>query len=716
MAILDFHDGGKPRFKRVAFGLAMFITFVVALTAIGVMMFSDIIRTATSIDDNRAVVAARTSLSSLREGLAGTVRDNAVWADAHAGVKGSNPYGWIYDNWGATSANYPLYDGMIVMNSDGSVFAGIHKGKPFGPSSYFRTPLHALLQLTLDQPAEAHSAFADTEGGIAVVAMQVIQSEDEVDPFETRQALVLYKLIDRAVLEGIRHQQSLSGLTIADRIEPGLLNEPIRDATGKTVALLSWRSADPGERLYEREKPLVALTILVLVLFVGGGAYLAYEEVRMQRRSALKAWALATHDALSGLFNRGGFLQMIERRREGRLAAPGALFLLDLDGFKAVNDNWGHPVGDALIRVVAAELGQCDPNIELIGRFGGDEFALYTTRADRAGAIAESVLALFRKPFSIRGLTIKVGVSIGVADAADGIGTDEMVRRADIALYEAKEQGKERAIIYDAVLGEQKAVELRLERDLRQAIEDGAIVPHFQPLFDARSRKIVGFEALARWNRPDDPITPDRFIALAERAGLMDQLGQSLLVQSLSEAAKWPAYTLSVNVSPLQLCNPRFPEQVKTALAKTGFDPGHLSMEVTEGALITNPDQARQAIHALKLLGISFALDDFGSGYASIGVLRQFGFDRIKIDRSLLIAADESDSGAAVIKATIALARALDVPVTAEGVERQEQADFLTQNGCDQLQGYLLGRPAAPAQIMRTLGGEDDRASLARAS
>lgn len=716
MAIWDFHDGGKPRFKRIAFGLVMFVAFVLALTVIGVMMFSDIIRTATSIDDNRAVVAARTSLSSLKEGLAGTVRDNAVWTDAHAGVKGSNPYGWIYDNWGATSANYPLYDGMIVMNADGSVFAGIHKGKPFAPSSYFRTPLHDLLQLTLDKPGEAHSAFTDTKGGIAVVAMQVIQSEDDLDPYEARQALVLYKLMDRAVLDRIRHEQNLEGLQVADRIEPSLLNEPIRDATGKTVALLSWRSADPGERLYEREKPLVALTILVLVLFVGGGAYLAYEEVRMQRRSALKAWTLATHDALSGLFNRGGFLQMIEQRREGRLAAPGALFLLDLDGFKAVNDNWGHPVGDALIRVVAAELGQCDPDIELIGRFGGDEFALYTARADRAGAIAESVLALFRKPFSIRGLTIKVGVSIGVADTADGIGTDEMVRRADIALYEAKEQGKERAIIYDAVLGEQKALELRLERDLRQAIEDGAIVPHFQPLFDARSRKIVGFEALARWNRPEDPITPDRFIALAERAGLMDQLGESLLVQSLSEAAKWPTYTLSVNVSPLQLCNPRFPEQVRSALAKTGFDPGRLSMEVTEGALITNPEQARQAIHALKLLGVSFALDDFGSGYASIGVLRQFGFDRIKIDRSLLIAADETDSGAAVIKATIALARALDVPVTAEGVERQEQADFLTQNGCDQLQGYLLGRPAAPAQILRTLGGEDDRASLARAS
>ena len=173
---------------------------------------------------------------------------------------------------------------------------------------------------------------------------------------------------------------------------------------------------------------------------------------------------------------------------------------------------------------------------------------------------------------------------------------------------------------------------------------------------------------------------------------------------------------LSVNVSPLQLCNPRFPDQVRACLERTGFNPKRLSMEVTEGALISNPEMARQAIHQLKALGVTFALDDFGSGYASIGVLRQFGFDRIKIDRSLLLAADESDSGAAVIRATIALAQALDVPVTAEGVERQEQADFLTLSGCDQLQGYLLGRPASSSQIMQDLSNSREVASLARAS
>ena len=703
MAMREFSEDGRPRLTRVAIGLALFFAFVTALTTIGTVMFSDIIRTATSIDDSRSQLAARMALVGLKSRISGTVQDNAVWSDAYAGVWGPNPYGWIYDTWGAISRNYPLYDGMIVMNADGSVFSGMHKGRPSAPSAFFRTSLNPLLQLALDSPGKAHAAFADTTAGVVVVAMQVIQRNSHMDPLEKRKTLVLYKLIDPAVLSDIRQQQNLKGLILTDRVENHMLSLPVLDAGGRSIASFAWQSADPGEKLYQREKPLIALSILVLVLFVCGGAYLAFDEVQRQRRSARKAWALATHDALSGLFNRGGFLQMVEQRRHNQPAAPGALFLLDLDGFKAVNDNWGHPVGDALICSVAAELKACDPDIDLIGRFGGDEFALYAARPDRAGAIAEKVLAIFRKPFTIRGLTIKVGVSIGVADTDRGIGTDEMVRRADIALYDAKEKGKERAVIYDAALGEAKAAELRMERELRQAIADGAIVPHFQPLFDARTRQAVGFEALARWSRPEDPITADRFIALAERAGLMDQLGESLLEQSLIAAGKWPGFSLSVNVSPLQLCNPRFPEQVRLVLDRTGFDPGRLSMEVTEGALISNPEQARQAIHALKSIGVRFALDDFGSGYASIGVLRQFGFDRIKIDRSLLVAADETDSGADVIKATIALARALDVPVTAEGVERQEQADFLTQNGCDQLQGYLLGRPAAPAQILRDL-------------
>lgn len=716
MATQDFREGGRPRFRRIAVGLGLFIAFVSALTVIGTLMFSDIIRTATAIDDNRALLAARMSLVGLKSRISGTVQDNAVWADAFEGIHGADAQQWIYDTWGATSADYPLYDGVMVVKADGAIFSGIHKGKAVPLDHLFRTPLESLLTLALDQPEKAHAAFAETTMGIVTVAMQVIQDEASIEPRAKRKVLVLYKFVDEEVLSDIRQQQNLKALHVAPVAEPGLLHLPILDAAGRSVAQLVWQSSDPGEQLYQREKHLIALTILVLVLFVAAGAYLAYDEVLRQQRSARRAWALATHDALSGLFNRGGFLEMVERSRANALRAPGALFLLDLDGFKAVNDNWGHPVGDALIRIVASELAACDDDIMLVGRFGGDEFALYSAHPERAQAIADKVLALFAQPFSIRGLTIKVGVSIGIADMDTGISTDEMVRRADIALYDAKENGKERAVIYDSLLGNAKAAELRLERELRKAIEDGAIVPHFQPLIDARTRQVVGFEALARWNRPRDPITPDRFIALAERAGLMDQLGESLLLQSLSEAGKWPGHSLSVNVSPLQLCNPRFPAQVRDALEKTGFDPRRLSMEVTEGALISNPDQARQAIHALKAIGVTFALDDFGSGYASIGVLRQFGFDRIKIDRSLLVAADESDSGAEVIKATIALARALDVPVTAEGVERLEQADFLTQNGCDQLQGYLLGRPAAPAQILRDMTGSQGDASLARAS
>lgn len=709
-------EGPQPRFRRVVVAMALFIAFVLALTGVGTLMFSDIIRSATNIDDNRSKLAARMALLALKTRIGGTVQDNAVWADAYDAIHSDTVAGWVEENWGAVSGSYPLYDGLVIFDRSAKPVIAYHKGKAEAPEAVFRSSLSEQVAQAYAHPEKAVTAFASTVSGVAVTGMQVIQREEGGPIGASDKVLAFYKLLGPEVISEIRQEQSLLELSVSSKPANDMLSMPISGADGEVLSYLAWRSADPGELLYQRAKPLVALSILVLVLFVCAGAYMAYDESQRLSRSARRAWALATHDSLSGLFNRSGFLAMVEDRRGADGRAPGALFLLDLDGFKAVNDNWGHPVGDTLIREVAATLSNCHPDIRLVARFGGDEFALYTDAADRAAEIGDVVLSLFRQPFTVRGLTIKVGVSIGIADSDGGIATEEMLRRADIALYDAKEKGKERVVIYDRALGDAKAAEYRLERDLRNAIETGDVFPFFQPLVDAQTRTLVGFEALARWNRPHDPITPDRFIALAERSGLMDMLGATLLEQSLEEAAKWKDYLLSVNISPLQLCNPRFPLQVENLIAKTGFDPHKLTMEVTEGALIANPEQARSAIHALKKLGIRFALDDFGSGYASIGVLRQFGFDRIKIDRSLVVAADETENGAAVIQATIALARALDVPVTAEGVERQEQADFLTLSGCDQLQGFLLGRPASASQVFRDFPLGTDGKPMARAS
>jgi EAL domain-containing protein (putative c-di-GMP-specific phosphodiesterase class I) len=260
--------------------------------------------------------------------------------------------------------------------------------------------------------------------------------------------------------------------------------------------------------------------------------------------------------------------------------------------------------------------------------------------------------------------------------------------------------GRGIAVSYDPSLDEDAGKNAELEQELRQGLSQGQVRVVFQPLIDASTREVRGLEALARWNSPTrGNVSPEVFIRVAEKAGLIDQLGFEVLRTTVREASRWPGIGVAVNVSPLQLRNPYFASQVGDILAEAAFDPARLTIEVTEGVLISNPDQAKRAFSALRKLGVKIALDDFGSGFASIGALREFGFDRMKIDRSLIVALDHDDRNGAVLQATIALATALRLPVTAEGIETEEQAAVVRLSGCDELQGYLFGKPASAEEI-----------------
>ena len=261
-----------------------------------------------------------------------------------------------------------------------------------------------------------------------------------------------------------------------------------------------------------------------------------------------------------------------------------------------------------------------------------------------------------------------------------------------MALYRAKHEGKGRAIFYQTELDHDRERTAALESDLKRVVAEGGITVAYQPLVAAGSGRLNGVEALARWQAASGPISPEIFIPLAERSGLIDQLGMLVLRQAVQAATDWPDLELSVNVSPVQICNPSFSQRVANLLEQEGFDPTRLTLEITEGVLMSNPIQAHRAIDDLRKIGVRFSLDDFGCGYASIGALRQFGFDSMKIDRSLVWAAEQG-RGSDVLKATIALAAALSIPVAAEGVETDGQADLLRGAGCDQLQGYMVGRP-----------------------
>jgi predicted signal transduction protein with EAL and GGDEF domain len=352
------------------------------------------------------------------------------------------------------------------------------------------------------------------------------------------------------------------------------------------------------------------------------------------------------------------------------------------------------------------------PEKALLARLGGDEFAIALQGENariEGRKLCDALLDLFSEPFMIGDRVAAIGCSIGTSVSRGGdLDGEELLRRADMAMYEAKENGRGRYMSYEPHMDTRREEKNQLEADLKYAIEHDEIKVVFQPVVNTLSRKIIGVEALARWNRAGfGPVSPDIFIAAAETSGLIDQLGLSVLGKACEAAVDWPALKLAVNISPVQFRNPAFAGHVLSILESNGIAPARVMLEMTEGYFIHHPERAATAIEKLKQIGVSIALDDFGSGFASIGYLRRFGFDRMKIDKSLVAALDTGGRSLEMLTATVALARALGIPVTAEGIETEDQAAILQLCGCDELQGYLFAKPLQPEQVSELLHAQE---------
>ncbi|UXT20415.1 EAL domain-containing protein [Agrobacterium tumefaciens] len=685
--------GGRIRAQTFSIVVATVCFLAVALVLTGLVahVVATMTKSANEIDDARAVGAAHAAIAAFSDRLSATTRDNAVWDDAYAAIGRTGAADWAYENWGSTTADYPLYDGAIVIDPEGTAISAYAKGEPFQPHGYFGEAFDRQIKAAANPASEPLVSFFKTDAGVALMASQAIQPFEKSAELSKLSVLSLYKELTPEVVETLANEHGLGGLRLNATPEPGLLSAPIKDMNGAVIAYFVWPSHAPGTAVFSLVYPYVVAAIVILVLFLAGVLIAGAFEVRRLHQLAEAARFEASHDSLSGLLNRHGVLNILEQLDNSAPAA--SLYLIDLDGFKAVNDAWGHAVGDELIRMVAKALQTSHQEIYAAARLGGDEFALVQVGSAARQEIEQSVLALFDKPFRIGGRTIEVGASIGVAARIGGIKPLELLRRADMALYRAKENGRGQAVAFDPELDRERQRIAELEGELRYAIDSGTIQPVFQPLVSASTGTVIGLEALARWRNTTGPVSPEVFIPLAEKSGLIEALGQHMLRASISYAKGWPGLALSVNVSPIQLCNPEFAAQVIAILRESDFDPGRLTLEITEGVLMTNPEQARRSIDHLRRIGIRFALDDFGCGYASIGALRQFGFDRMKIDRSLVAGVEENANGIDVLRATVALATALDIPVTAEGIENERQAAILRDTGCDQFQGYLVGKP-----------------------
>lgn len=567
-------------------------------------------------------------------------------------------------------------------------------------------------------------------GRPAIVAAVAVARPEEVAQNSAEKAPIVMsvKLIDESVLGEIASYLQLRNLRQvgAESVAPGDQVFKLTDPQGQQVANFAWTPRRPGAEIVNSVIPFIAIAVagfaLLAALVLGHlrrtAATIASGESRLRH--------LALHDPLCGLPNRIFFGERLESviadvQRGNR---PAAVLYIDLDHFKDVNDTLGHPIGDELIRAVTQRLTYTVR--DLVARIGGDEFAVITAEGSDHSTlltIANRLIAAICAPYTISNQTIVIGASIGIAVITEKIaGAADIMRHADMALYRAKNEGRNRACIYDTAMDTDLINRKLVENDLRAAIERDELRVAYQPIVNNSGETIVGVEALCRWTHPvRGEISPAEFIPIAENSGLIIALGEWMLRRACIDGNAWRDVMVSVNVSPLQFRRADFVDVVERILSETGFEPTRLELEVTESTLLGNVDTAELAMFRLKALGVRLALDDFGTGYSSLLYLRRFPFDKLKIDRSFVHSIERAADAAAIVHAVVSLGRGLGMKVTAEGVETAEQHLFLRAAGIHSMQGFRFGRPGPAADISMRLAEpgsfriKDDTPGLAMA-
>jgi len=441
-----------------------------------------------------------------------------------------------------------------------------------------------------------------------------------------------------------------------------------------------------------------------------GGWVATIEDITERTRADEKIAHLAHYDALTDLPNRA----MFRARLEQALGAmrPGqqlAVLYIDIDEFKGVNDALGHPIGDELLKGVAGRLRGCLRDTDVAARLGGDEFAVIQTaitHLSETTRLVDEIHSAIREPFECMGHLITTDASIGIALApADGMDLDGLLRNADLALYGAKADGRRTHRFFEAGMDERARARRKLELDLRQAIVDGGLAVHFQPIVNLESGQISCCEALLRWQHPERGMIPStEFIPIAEETGLINQLGQWVLSTACTEAVNWPDHVrVAVNVSPVQFRSKTLALNVAATLAASGLAASRLELEITEAVLIRDDEAALEMLHQLRKVGVRVALDDFGTGYSSLSYLQRFPFDKIKIDRSFIKDLAGPGASSSIVQAVVNIAAASDMMTTAEGVETEQQRNLLFILGCNEMQGHLFSPAVAAADVRRLL-------------
>jgi diguanylate cyclase (GGDEF)-like protein len=665
-------------------------------------------------------------ISNMQAGIAHDQESSSVWDDAVRVVMSQTPdLEWLENNLGQWMQTYFQHDGAFIISPKDDILLGFLDGQRDRHAAYARIadaarPLIEKLRSRLaqqDDTGVGDHVLSIGEGDIgsigarpAIISLKpIISDSGKIAQVPGQEFIhIAVRFLDGSFLDTIGRDYLFEDLhfTRISAVDDSQSRAPLLTMSGERIGYLTWAPFRPGTAVLSNATPFLAGGAALLLVLTGLLGGLAWRRSSHLIRSRRQLEHMAHSDGLTGLPNRASFSRhlgsVLAKRRPTDTVA---VLYLDLDRFKEVNDTLGHPVGDALLVEVAARLNEtiCQ-SAGMAARVGGDEFTVAVTTADIEAIerVCEALVAAVRRPFVIQGHPITIGLSAGVAIAAeDCMDASELTRKADIALYHAKAAGRNRYAIFGSHMDELVRARRQMEQDLRVALEGHQqISVHYQPVYSAKDQTLKGVEALVRWRHPQKgAIPPDVFIPVAEETRLIEPLGEFVLREACFAAVHWEDLTVAVNASAIELRNETYAMRVLSTLNAAGLDPTRLEIEITESALGDNSGHCERNIAALRALGIRFALDDFGTGFSSFGRLQSLDVDRIKIDKCFVDGFGKPGGNEEIVRAMIKLAQAKGLRTTAEGIETPEQNAMLQRLGCDDVQGYLLSRPL-PAEAI----------------
>lgn len=716
------------------------ITSNIALSVAGAMMIVAVMvaslilwstRQADFIAGQRQERLAATVLKQSIVQIAHDQEASTVWDDAVLHLRVPNPdMDWLDANLGIWFNRYYGHDATLIVDGDDRPVYAMWSGKRVATRvlqsriSSITSPMIAALRREMSRPAANLDPTVLTPGvaDLALVAghpsivsvKPIISESGKIHQTPGKEFVhVSVRRLDGNFMTRLSEQYGFEHARFTPQADYAGSDSsvPVTAGDGKIIGWIVWTSFRPGSAVLRQVGIPLAISLVAIIAIVMLLIRRIGRSTMELHASKAHAQHLAFHDNLTGLANRGLFADRLDHELAGvrRDSHRVALLYLDLDRFKNVNDSLGHPAGDELIRQVGQRLKALLRETDTVARLGGDEFAIIQTGISSPAdteILCMRIVEELGRPFDLGGNQINVGVSIGIALAPDdGADRIELSRKADIALYSAKLEGKGRYVAFAPRMDESVRMRQQIEKDLRLALAAGdQFEIYYQPLYSARNGRMTGVEALVRWQHPEKGLmSPVNFIPIAEETGLIEPLGEWVLAEACATARRWDIETISVNVSARQLRNPGFVNIVQSILDRTGLDPHKLELEITETCFLENASDCAAALESLRAQGVRIALDDFGTGYSSFGQLRELSVDRVKIDRSFVSGINTSAEGSAIIRAIVDMARASGIEVTAEGVETSEQSRFLTGIGCQSLQGFLMSRPVRADEIERLL-------------